>query len=183
MAIKICSESSKTKTQTGELKAIEIKEEKILWIKFIQNTNLPEAFNSTNGTVNKEDNKNQLGIKLHEYGLLRCHGRMVHAELPPYAVYPILLPKRSHCTLLLIKKYHQIFHSGLSHTLAQLKNEYWIPQGIAEVKKQFMTVVSVRDFRTLQTSINVSMAKEESSNICSIHLYWFRLFWPPLRST
>ena len=55
---------------------------------------------------------------------------------PPDAVYPILLPKRSHFTSLLIKEYHQeLFHSGVSQTLAQLRNEYWIPQGRTEVKK------------------------------------------------
>ena len=78
--------------------------------------------------MNKKDYKNQLGIQLHEDGLLRRHGRMVRAELPPDAVYSILLPKRSHFTSLLIKEYHQkLFVSGVSHTLAQLRNEYWIP--------------------------------------------------------
>ena len=45
--------------------------------------------------------------------------------------------KKSHFTSLLrIKGYHQKpFHSDVSHTLAQLRNEYWIPQGRAEVKK------------------------------------------------
>ena len=52
------------------------------------------AFNTTNGTVNKNAHKNQLDIQLHEDGLLRCHGRIVHAVLPPDAVYPILLPKK-----------------------------------------------------------------------------------------
>lgn len=47
------------------------------------------AFNTTSGTVNKREYKNQLDIQLHEDGLLRCHGRMVHAELPPDAVSPI----------------------------------------------------------------------------------------------
>ena len=128
MAIKISFQKArKQKTQTGELKAIEIKEAKTLWIKFIQKTYFPKAFNSTNGTVSKKDYKNQLGIQLHEDGLLHCHGRMIHAELPHDAVYPILLPKRSHFTSLLIKEYHQkVFHSGVSHTLAQLGNEYWI---------------------------------------------------------
>ena len=52
---------------------------------------------------------------------------MIHAELPPDAVYPILLPKRSHFTSLLIKKYQQkLFHSSVSHSLAQLRNEYLI---------------------------------------------------------
>ena len=61
---------------------------------------------------------------------------MVHAEIPDETIYPILLPKKSHFTSLLIKEYHQkLFHSGVSHTLAQLRNEYWIPQGRAEVKK------------------------------------------------
>ena len=30
---------------------------------------------------------------------------------------------------------HQKHHSGVSHTLPQLRNEHWIPQGRAEVKK------------------------------------------------
>ena len=38
-------------------------------------TNFPEASNFTNGTVNKENYKNQIGIQLQEDGLLRCHGK------------------------------------------------------------------------------------------------------------
>ena len=125
--LRFVQKARKQKTQTGELKAIEIKEAKTLWIKSIQKTYFPEAFNSTNGTVSKKDYKNQLGIQLHEDGLLHCHGRMIHAELPPDAVYPILLPKRSHFTSLLIKEYQQkLFHSSVSHSLAQLRNEYLI---------------------------------------------------------
>ena len=134
--LRFVKKARKHTTQTGELKAIEIMEAKILWFKFVQKTNFPEAFNTTSGTVNKKDYKNQLGIELHDDGLLRCHGRMIHAELPLQAIYPILLPKRSHFSSLLIKEYHQkLFHSGVSHTLAQLRNQYWIPQGRAEVKK------------------------------------------------
>ena len=77
--------------------------------------------------MTKKDYKNQLGIQLHEDGLLQCHARMILTELPPDAVYPIRLPKRSHLTSLFIKQYHQkLFHSGVSHTLAQVRNEYWI---------------------------------------------------------
>ena len=132
----------KEKTQTGELKASEIKQVKILWIKSIQRTNFPDAFKG------KNDYKNQLEIHLHEDGRLRCHGRMVNAQLPLDAMYPILLPKRSHFTTLLIKEYHQkLFHSVVFHTLSQLRNEYWIPQGRAKVKKQFMAVEPAEDFK------------------------------------
>ena len=134
--LRFLQKARKQKVQTGELKAIEIKEAKILWIKFIQKANFPEAFNTTSGTENKNEQKNQLGIELHDDGVLRCHGRMVHAEIPDHVIYPIRLPKKSYFTSLLIKEYHQKpFHSGVSHTLAQLRNEYWIPQGRAEVKK------------------------------------------------
>ena len=77
--------------------------------------------------MSKKDYKNQLSIQLHEDGLLHCYARMILTELPPDAVYPVRLPKRSHFTSLLIKEYHQkLFHSGVSHTLAQ---------GRAEVEK------------------------------------------------
>ena len=135
-ALRFIAKVKKEKSHTGELKASEIKEAKTLWIKFIQKTNFSDAFEDKIGVLKKKDYKNQLGILLHEDGLLRCHGRMVNAELPLEAIYPILLPKRSHFSTLLIKEYHQkLFHSGVSHTLAQLRNEYWIPRGRSEVKK------------------------------------------------
>ena len=115
--LRFLQKTRKQKAQTGELKAIEIKEAKILCIKLIQKANFPGAFNTISRTVNKKDHKNQLGIQLHDDGLLRCHGRMAHAEIPNEAIYPILLPKRSHFTSLLIKEYHQkLFHCGVSHT-------------------------------------------------------------------
>ena len=117
--LRFLQKARKQKVQIGELKAIEIKEAKILWIKFIQKTNFPGAFNTTSENVNKKDHKNQLGIQLHDDGLLCCHGRMVHAEIPYDAIYPIPLPKKSYFTLILFKEYHQkLFHSGVSHTLA-----------------------------------------------------------------
>ena len=75
---------------------------------------------------------------------------MVHAEFFDDVIYSISLSKRSHFTSLLIKENHQKrFHSGVFHTLAQLRNEHWIPQGRSEVEKsdQFMATVSVNDFK------------------------------------
>jgi len=45
--LRFFQKARKKKVQTGELKAIEIKEAKILWIKFIQKANFPGAFNTT----------------------------------------------------------------------------------------------------------------------------------------
>jgi len=73
---------------------------------------------------------------------------MVNADLPLNAIYPILLPKKSHLSTLVIKEYHQkLFHSGVSHSLGQLRNEYWIPQGRAEVKKAIYGCRTCRRFQ------------------------------------
>ena len=55
--LRFVQKARKQKAQTGEIKAIKIKEAKILWIKFIQKTNFSKAFNTTNGTVNKKNYK------------------------------------------------------------------------------------------------------------------------------
>lgn len=65
MAVKIHLKSKKA--QTGVLKATEIKEAKILRMKFIQITNFSEAFKETSRVTNKKDSKRQFGIQLHEY--------------------------------------------------------------------------------------------------------------------
>ena len=78
----------------------------------------------------------QLGLKTDEDGLLRCHGRLVHANLPLDAKHPILLPRTSHFAHLVIRDTHEkLFHGGVSHTLANVRLRYWIPQGRAAVRQ------------------------------------------------
>ena len=61
---------------------------------------------------------------------------MIHAELSEDAVNPKLLPKDHHFTWLVIQDVHEkLCHAGVSHTLTQLRKQYWIPQGRATVKK------------------------------------------------
>ena len=48
--------------------------------------------------------------------------------LPQSAVHPILLPKRSHFTDLVIRSQHEkSLHQGTSYTIAVLRQRYWIP--------------------------------------------------------
>jgi len=79
--------------------------------------------------------KRQLGLKIDDLGILRCYGRFLNATITDSAKHPKLLPRREHLTSLLITEVHQrLIHAGVSHTLAQLREEYWIPQGRAEVR-------------------------------------------------
>ena len=78
----------------------------------------------------KNDIVHDLGLKIDPRGILRCHGRLENAELIEDAIFPKLLPKNHLFTKLLVEHIHKkTFHSGVSQTLATIRNEYWIPQG------------------------------------------------------
>ena len=77
----------------------------------------------------------QLGLKLDSIGLLRCYGRYLNAEIDESSNFPKLLPRHEHFTQLLIKEVHEcLIHAGVAHTLAQIREEYWIPKGRVEVR-------------------------------------------------
>ena len=77
----------------------------------------------------------QLGLTPNEYGILTCHGRFLNAEISEDAKYPKLLPRHEYFTRLIIQEVHErLIHAGISHTLSSLRQEYWLPQGRAEVR-------------------------------------------------
>jgi len=77
----------------------------------------------------------QLGLRLDEYGVLRCYGRFLNAETTDSTKCPKLLSRHEVFTRLLIKKVHEhLIHAGVAHTLLQIREEYWIPQGRVAVR-------------------------------------------------
>ena len=62
--------------------------------------------------------------------------KISNSDLTQGAKEPKLLPKREYFTKLVVEYYHQkILHSGVSQTLAQTRQEYWIPQGRALIRQ------------------------------------------------
>ena len=95
------------------------------WIKHVQY----EAIDTT-GVKNLQNYVITLGSKIEEDGILRCHGRLNNADVPEETKVLIYLPRKSYWTELLVKEFHQkLFHTELSHTLSQIRNHYWMPQG------------------------------------------------------
>jgi len=77
-----------------------------------------------------------LNLVIDDQGILRCKGRYQNSELSQGAKYPKLLPPKEYYTRLNIEEVHRrMFHSGVSQTLAEIRQEYWILKGRAEVKK------------------------------------------------
>ena len=68
-------------------------------------------------------------------GVLRVGGRIQRSALPYHVKHPVILPSNHPVTELLIKHYHeQEGHSGTIHTLANIRQFYWILRGQSSVR-------------------------------------------------
>ena len=102
-----------------------------MWVKHCQKKQFSEVLHSC---VTKKPNNlvSQLDLFIDECGMLRCGGRLVHANFKEAARFPLLLPSSERFTHLLIEKIHQkLLHSGVS----QIRQQFWIPCGRATVAK------------------------------------------------
>lgn len=65
-------------------------------------------------------------------GLLRVGGRLSRATMSESMKHPIILPKQSHTSYLLLRHIHERYgHCGRNYILAQLRKKYWIISGTA----------------------------------------------------
>ncbi|UYV82947.1 hypothetical protein LAZ67_22001474 [Cordylochernes scorpioides] len=88
------------------------------------------------GSVSGKSNLRFLNPFLDADGILRVGGRLQHSNLDYNRKHPIILPKRHHCTDLIIEHYHkQSLHSGLQTTLSMISQKYWIISCKAAVKR------------------------------------------------
>ena len=124
-----------TLKETKPISSQEVRVVSLLWISAIQHKHFREVYVA----IQKRKRhclQMQLGIKIDEFDILRCHGRYSHTDLPQDVKCPKLLPRGEYYTYLLIQEVHQrLVHVGVSHTLSQIRQEFWIPQGRAEVRK------------------------------------------------
>ena len=104
-----------------------------LLIKLVQQDNFPG--DHPDPRVAKQVNNLflQIGVVKDDTGILRCTGRR-QSTLPAYDL-PILLPRGTAYTRLVIEAaHHDLNHAGVSHTLAQPQQRFWILQGRAAVR-------------------------------------------------
>ncbi|KAL9958393.1 hypothetical protein ACROYT_G035399 [Oculina patagonica] len=125
----------KKSTEKGELKAEEINQAKTMWERHVQNSSFASEIKAIKNNT-RNNLKSQLGLKVDENGILRCHDRLIRENLPESTFYPKLLPKNHAFTSLVINSFHEkLMHAGVSHTLSAIRREFWIPQGRATVRK------------------------------------------------
>ena len=91
---------------------------------------------------NQNDEKGEqfsYNLMLDQQGVLRCQGGYQNAELIHSAKCP---SRREHYTRLIIEDSHHniLLHAGMSQTLVESRQNYWISKGRSEVKKYLIAV-------------------------------------------
>ena len=83
-----------------------------------------------------EKRSESLGLFEDDEGFLRCIGRIGKAKIPFQTKFPILLPRNSFFTELMINEAHEkVFHNGVKETLAEVRSACWVVKGRQLVKK------------------------------------------------
>lgn len=78
----------------------------------------------------------QLQLFVDKDGVWRCGGRLSNADLPYHTKHPIVLPGKSHFSVLCVLRAHsRVFHNGVKETLNELRAQYWILRARALVRR------------------------------------------------
>ena len=81
-------------------------------------------------------------------GIVKVGGRLKNATLSDEMKYPVILPRSSHLTTLLIRHTHeQLGHAGRNHVLSKLREKYWILGANTAVRHLLYNCVRCRKIR------------------------------------
>jgi hypothetical protein len=112
----------KTPKSYGHLRVSELKEAEATIIQNVQETEFLR--------VDPKSRIASLSPILDEKGLLRVGGRPRHATISYDKKHPILLPRHSRLTeMIIINKHRELQHAGPQLLLAVLQRQYWIVRG------------------------------------------------------
>lgn len=134
----------------GPLRAQEIQASEEVWLKTMQ----LRAFDKdivalSNGrTLEKSSRIRDLHPFLDKRGILRIKTRLDNASTSDDVKFPALLPPDQHCAHLIVNDMHRrILHGGVSATLAELRERFWLLRGRQCVKKVISKCVVCARFR------------------------------------
>ena len=141
----------KSKSRTVTATVDEREEAETLILKEVQRTAFEDEITrlSSKGSIGKcKENSPLLKLSpfLDDCGLLRVGGRLEKSSLPFEIKYPVILPRSSHVTNLIIDHYHQkVNHQGKGMTMNEIRsNGLWIVNISAAVSSHIYKCVQCR---------------------------------------
>ncbi|KAK0140007.1 hypothetical protein N1851_023079 [Merluccius polli] len=125
------------KKRSTYLSVTDLEKAEVAIISFVQQQHFPEEI--SNLTAGKNIKKSSHLYKLDPTmvdGVLRVGGRLSKAALPEELKHPVILPKSSNISELILRHVHvKIGHSGRNHMLSSLRRQFWIPHANALARK------------------------------------------------
>ncbi|XP_072932542.1 uncharacterized protein [Epargyreus clarus] len=132
-----CNKTRGPKITINYLTAKELRDTLTIWIKECQSNNFNDEIKlvKENKNLPKGSKLKTLNPFLDNDGVLRVGGRLSHSRLNINKKHPIIIPRQSHLTELIISDAHkQTLHGGLQLTLAYILSKYWILGGKQLIK-------------------------------------------------
>lgn len=118
-----------------------LEDAKLYWVKVVQQYYFQQEIKtlSKRQPLPKSNSLLKLTPFMDTEGLLRIGGRLESSQLPSSAKHPLILPKESTLTQLIIADAHRRrMHGGTQLTLSFIRNNYWIIGGRAPVRSSKM---------------------------------------------
>ena len=115
-------------------------------------------------------------------GLLRIGGRIRRADVPLEVKHPLILPKKSHISDLIVRYFHESVghHQGRGVTHNTIRQAgYWIVDGRSTVARTISRCVTCRRFRgQLQTQKMSDLPEERVTQAAPFHYTGMDVFGP-----
>ncbi|XP_015122549.1 uncharacterized protein LOC107044981 [Diachasma alloeum] len=115
----------------------ELNEARLFWVKITQNQYFVSALRvlQRNQQLPRGHQLAKLTPTLDELNIMRLGGRLKNSDLHPEETHPIILPRQSRFTTLMIEEAHRrTLHGGTQLTLAYTRQRYWILGGRGTVR-------------------------------------------------
>ncbi|XP_036146761.1 uncharacterized protein LOC118646920 [Monomorium pharaonis] len=122
----------------------EIEIARIYWVKSIQRFAFPQEIKIlVNGNpLPRSSPLLRIAPYIDASGLLRVGGRLEFSRLPENAKHPLVLPRESPLSSLIIEDAHRrTMHGGTQLTLSHIRNNYWIIGGRAPIRSFILKCV------------------------------------------
>ena len=104
-------------------------------IKFIQGQQFQEEILMLQKGSNVKRSSHLSKLDPRIQGVISVGSRIGASAMPEHAKHPVIIPKNSHVTILILQDFHEkIGHCGRSYMLSQLRQRYWIPSANSMVR-------------------------------------------------
>ena len=162
-AIAICQKYLKVLQHQNVHKSIsvdDLSQAEIFIVKAVQLNLFNDEYQSlkTKNYVSRSSKLYKLDPFIDDDGLIRVGGRLRRGDFDINVKHPVILPKESHITELIIRHYHQkVHHQGRNITLNTIRTHgYWIIKGSTLIARSIYNCVTCRKFR--KSTLNQKMA-------------------------